>query len=686
MARARQSIVKAGLRAESCVEVPAERAVFQCLPADIPSIFGPVSLVTLADVIVQFGASTILRDLSVTVSRSALWGVVGRNGAGKTTIFRLITGQLHPTSGTVTRQSGLRVELLDQHREFAGAETVWDAAAAGYQDLLAQKEELDALGAELESLGSDVTDADVARYGRVQERLAHMGGYDFQVRIDAVLQGLGFDPERARTQPLGTLSGGERGRVGLAAQLAAPADLRLFDEPTNHLDLDTTRWLAGYLKDVGETVMIISHDRAFLDDTVDHLLHVHGGTAASYRGGYSDFVTQRGERELTQQRAVAKQQAFIKKEEDYISRNIAGQNTAQAKGRRTRLARLPRLSRAPGENDTMTLRLEAGERGGNLVVDVKDLRVAVGERTLVDDVTVSAMRRDVIALVGANGAGKTTFLATLLGARQPDAGEVRLGASIAPAWYRQDLAGVPLNRTMFDTIHDLRPQWNIGQVHGHLGLFGFSGDEVHRKTDSLSGGERARVALAMITLARANLLVLDEPTNHLDVEGIEALEDAIEQYAGTVILVSHDRAFLRELATRVWAIEGEALEDFPGPFVDWEIDRAERARKWAEQAATAAAGDRTSAKRDRVRRPNTDRALRAAHRAAKAAESKVEEIEARVTQLEAELANGSLYDGTEEGTRRAGELARRLDEGRAQLDEMMAEWACATDALEALQE
>ena len=222
------------------------------------------------------------------------------------------------------------------------------------------------------------------------------------------------------------------------------------------------------------------------------------------------------------------------------------------------------------------------------------LRVGIGERTLVSGATVRAMRGDVIALVGPNGSGKTTLLATLLGARDAQAGTVRIGASIAPAWYRQDLAGVPLDQSMYDVILDLRPLWTRGQIQGHLGAFGFSGDEVMRSTTSLSGGERARVALAMITLARANLLVLDEPTNHLDVESIEAVEDAIEEYDCTVILVSHDRAFLRELATHVWAIANGTLEDFTGPFVEWEAAQAARARARAA-AAVVAAGVRKTA-------------------------------------------------------------------------------------------
>jgi ATP-binding cassette subfamily F protein 3 len=640
-----------------------------------------VSLVSFGEVAVEFGATTILRDVTFTVARGERWGIVGRNGAGKTTLFNLITGSLAPTRGSIARMPGLRVTLLDQHRDFGDATTVWEAAATGYADVLALEKALALQAEQLAELGERATEDDIERFGRDQEKFAHGGGYDFHARVDAVLQGLGFDAEECKTRPISALSGGERGRVGLAAPLAAPADLVLLDEPTNHLDLDTTLWLSKYLGDLGETVIVISHDRAFLDDTADHVLHVSAGTATPYRGGYSSFVQQRAERELTLQRAVEKQQAFIAKQEDYIRRNIAGQNTAQAKGRRKLLSRLPRLSPPPGEAGAMYLRLEIGERGGDRVVQTEKLSVDIGGRTLIRDATVQAMRGDVIALIGPNGAGKTTLLSTLLGAREPAAGAVKIGSSNTPAWYRQDLAGVPLDQSMYDVILDMRPLWTRGQIQGHLGAFGFSGDEVLRSTNSLSGGERARVALAMITLQRANLLVLDEPTNHLDVESIEALEDAIEEYEGTVVLVSHDRAFLRELATHVWAIRDGTLEDFTGPFIEWEAVVAERERGRAS-AAVAEAGarktaERAAAKRAPQRKPDPGTSRRAARQKAETAEREANSADAAVRELESACADPALYDGGAEGARRAADLTRKLSGARKAAEAAMRAWEAA---------
>jgi ATP-binding cassette subfamily F protein 3 len=387
---------------------------------------------------------------------------------------------------------------------------------------------------------------------------------------------------------------------------------------------------------------------------------------------------QRAERELTMARQAEQQRKMIAKEEDFIRRNIAGRNSAQAKGRRAKLSRLPRLSPPPGEAGAMSLRLETDVRSGDQAVVAEKLVVKVGERTLLRDVNVIARRGDVIALVGPNGAGKSTLLATLLGERAPAHGRAELGGSIVPAWFRQDMAQVPKDKTIYDCIADLRPEWPRGAIQNHLGAFGFSGDEVMRTTNVLSGGERARVALALITLARANLLILDEPTNHLDVESIEALEDAIDEYEGTVILVSHDRAFLRELSTRVWAFDGERLEDYDGPFVEWEVMAADRARRRASQAAEAEqayrAAEREKARKAAAKGDAPEDAKRRQKREAEQLERDVAAAEARVAALEAELADPALYAGSAEGARKAGALTKELDAARRALDALMERW------------
>ena len=641
--------------------------------------------ITAGGVGVQFGAATIFEDISFTVARGERWGIIGRNGTGKTTLFKLILGELSPTRGSIGRVTGLRIAHLEQHRDFGDATTVWEAAAGGFAELLKLEASLAKQVGRLAELGERATPQQLDQYDRDLERFSREGGYTYAPRVDAVLHGLGFDPDDARTRSLDRLSGGERGRVGLARQLVAPADVLLLDEPTNHLDLDTTMWLERYLKTFGQTVMLISHDRAFLESVVDHVLHFEAGTATAYTGSFTAFIRQREERRLSQQRSFEQQRRFIEKEQDYIRRNIAGQNTAQAKGRRTRLARLPRLSPPPDADATMALRLEAGKRGGDQVLVAERVTLRTPERTLIGNFDARVLRGEVVGFVGPNGAGKSTLLRSIVGEQQPARGTLRTGASIAVAHYRQDMSQVPTEKTVYEIIQDLRPTWERGAIQGHLGRFGFSGDEVQRVAGTLSGGERARVALAMIVLARANLLLLDEPTNHLDVESIEALEDALETYEGTVILVSHDRALLRATATRTWVLHGEHITDYAGTFAEWETVSAERAH-----AATVAAEEEESLRRtherQQMRRPDAgardDRAARrTAQRELDRAEKDVAQLEARITQISAALEDPELYT-TPAGVTRARTLGEELDHARVALDAAIVRWERAVEVAE----
>ncbi len=641
-----------------------------------------MTLLSLSRVGVDFGATKIFDGVSLTVAAGQRWGIVGRNGTGKTTLFRLLTGEIEPTRGQIATQPGLRVSLLEQHREFGGATTVWEAAAGPYSDLLALERDL---VTQAERLGDD--EEALAAYGRNLERFEREGGYTIAPRVDAVLHGLGFDPAAARTAPVAHLSGGERGRLGLVRQLVAPADVLLLDEPTNHLDLETTSWLESYLAGARTTVLLISHDRAFLSAVADHILHFEGDSAAAYDGGYGSFVEQRALRRLTAQRQFAQQQRRIASEEDYIARNIAGQNSRQAKGRRTRLARMARLSSPPSEDGSMSLRFAPGARGGDRVVVADRATVAVGSRVLVQAASGTLMRGEVLGLVGPNGSGKTTLLRTLLGDHDALSGELRIGAGITVGYYSQDLAQVPLDKTLYDVINDLRPTWDRRLVQGHLGRFGFSGDEVARRTESLSGGERARVALAMLMLSGANLLVLDEPTNHLDVESIEALEDAVGDYEGTVLLVSHDRELLRALTTQVWVLHERHITTFDGGFAEWEIVSAERNRA----AALAAEEEEKIRRVDEQKKINRrDDAVRSARTAVRNAQRRVSELEAEIQTLERrvaditrELEDPELYV-LPDGTSRASALGRELEDVKRSLDRSLDEWAAATEIVDSL--
>jgi len=645
---------------------------------------GPLSLIAFNGVAFDYAGVPLFSDVGFAVERAERWGVIGRNGSGKTTLFRLAAGTLAPTTGSISRDGGLRITLLDQHREFENATTVWQAAASPFAQLLELER---ALEAQTHSLERDASPEALARYDRDLHRFERAGGYTFRATVDAVLEGLGFEAAGARTRRLEGLSGGERGRVGLVRQLAAPGDILLLDEPTNHLDLETTRWLEEHLTSSRATVLVISHDRTFLDGVTDRILHLESGTAIAYDAGYAHFVEIRNERREAQQKSFSVQQRKIAAEEDYIRRNIAGQNSRQAKGRRTRLAHLPRLSPPPSEDGVMALRLRARERGGDQVLVAQNVRLEVADRVLLDGFSARVTRGETVGIVGPNGAGKSTLLHVIASERTAQGGSVEVGGTITLAHYRQDLAQVPVEKSLFDTIHDLRPLWDRGQVQGHLGKFGFSGEEVRRIAGTLSGGEQARLALAMIVLTGANLLLFDEPTNHLDVESIEALEDALEAYDGTVVLVSHDRALLEALTTRTWALYDGRMEDFAGSFGEWVEAKATRDHVAAQQASAVEESSRRREK-EKARRMHTERRAqvadaRALRRALETAEARVHALEALIAELTQQLHDAALYS-TAVGAAKARAVQVEIERARADLDAALETWAAAEEEVSAV--
>ncbi len=647
-----------------------------------------MTLIAASGLAVVFGSDTLIENVTFTVAAGDRWGVVGRNGSGKSTLMQLVTGARQPDRGSVARAQGLRIAVMDQYRDFGDAVTVWDAAARGFDHLFELERDLARQTEAMGAAGEAVTEAMLDRYSHDLERFEHAGGYAASSRVDAVLEGLGFEPIDARTRDVATLSGGERGRLALAGQLAAPADLLILDEPTNHLDIATARWLEGYLKSIDEAVMLISHDRAFLNAVADHMLHLEAGSAVAYDVGYAGFVAQRAERRAAATRAFRKQDSKIAAEEDFIRRNIAGGNSAQAKGRRRRLERVPRLSPPAGEEGTMSVAFTAGDRGGDQVLVAEKVAMSVEGRELLKPWSGILRRGDVIGLIGPNGAGKSTLLRTLLGERRAEGGVVRLMPASQVAYYRQDLSDVDPGSTLYDLIAVRRALWTRGQIQGHLGRFGFSGDSVLRRAGSLSGGERARVALALMMLAEANVLVFDEPTNHLDVESIEALEDAIAEYEGTVLLVSHDRALLETLTTRIWSFDDAVLTDYPGNFAEWELEATARQAAKVADAKAAAVRQQTAAAKAGARQhaappsgiDGSAARRRSAERAVEEAEAQVAKHEAELAQLEASLADPALY-AQPDGATAARTLTAARDAEQRKLEAAMAAWEKAIAAL-----
>ena len=635
-----------------------------------------MTLVRLQDAGKQYGERWIIRDVSFHVAQGERWGIVGRNGRGKTTLLRLITGEEEPTEGGVWRHPGLRFTHMRQNRGEESATTVAEAALEPFADLIAMERRLHVELEQLSSIGHDSDEGKrlLAGYDRHVEEFRRRGGYEMHARADATLEGLGFPPGDW-IKPIRALSGGELGRLRLVQTLLSQPDVLLLDEPTNHLDLRSTEWLEQYLKVYPGTVMVVSHDRVFLERLADHVLHLEEGTAHAYTGGFESFLEQREARRELQRKQYEQQQAHIARTEDFIRRNLAGQKTKQAKSRRTLLERMDRVGAVSQEGRAMALRFGEAQRSGGTVLRVDGVTCSFGPRRLFAPFTAEVSRQERIAVVGPNGCGKSTLMRALAIDSAACAGSVIAGAGVVRAYYRQDFAHLDPAKTVWQEVSG-DAKGSMPELRGHLGRFLFSGDDIEARVGDLSGGEQARVALAKITLQRANLLLLDEPTNHLDLESREVLEEAIAGYEGTVILISHDRAFLSGTATRIWSWADGKFEDYPGGFDDWQEWSARRQADASATAAASAAKQAAAAQAAAPPRPSAGLSKNEQRRREaelERVEARIQQIEARMAEIEAALGDPAIYAaGADAGRPKA--LATERDTLAAELAEAYAAW------------
>ncbi len=558
----------------------------------------------------RFGPLDVFNGLDLRVEKGDRIGLVGPNGEGKTTLLRILAGLDQPTDGRIQRSRGLTIGYLPQDPPLAGEATLWADVSAQFADLRRQGEALRRLE---ELMASPETYAQaMADYAPLQARFEAAGGYDWELTVQQVLSALGFAPGEHH-MPLAHLSGGQRTRGLLARLLLQRPDLLLLDEPTNHLDLQATEWLEQQLLQWPGSMVVVSHDRYFLDRVAMRIWDLADQRLEVYRGNYTHYTEQRSARWERQLREWERQQTFVAKEEDYIRRNIAGQNTRQAQGRRTRLARLREeggIVERPRAAHSIRLQMDTRLRSGSLVLTTQDLIVGYrragqgnGHQPPREDVSggyayvgtaepldpadtalfrcqdLELHRGERVALIGPNGAGKSTFVKTLMGQLPPLAGRLRVGASVRIGYLAQAHSDLPGDMTVLDAVLQKAPRMEIGEARSLLGRFLFSGDDVFKPMAALSGGQRSRVALARLTLEGANFLVLDEPTNHLDIASQEVMEVVLRAFGGTVLLVTHDRYLVDALATQVWVVSGGQLTAYAGNYSQYLA--AEEARRAA---------------------------------------------------------------------------------------------------------
>src|SRR6267378_281175 len=551
-------------------------------------------LFRLSEVHKSYGAQDVLRGASLQVNPGEHVGLVGRNGAGKTTVFRLVTQEETPDRGEIVRARGLKLGLLAQHVHFAAGSTVHESALAAFGRLQQIEHQMHDLEHRMADAGDDLEKV-LERYSDLQHEYEREGGFEYSAKAEAILQGLGFDRETWQMETE-KLSGGQQNRLGLARLLLSEPDVLLLDEPTNHLDVEAVEWLEEFLQSYASGFVIISHDRYFLDRACRRIIEVENGRATSYSGNYSRYLVEREEQREIQQRAYDNQQRMIAKTEDFIRRNLAGQKTKQAKSRRTMLQRLERVESVRGDQASGDFRMQDIERSGTHVLTVTDAAIGYPTKTLARDISLILRRGECLGVIGPNGSGKKTFVRTVLGQLPPLSGELRWGAKVQIGYYAQQLEDLDDRNEIIMELRRVAPaSATAGELRSFLAKFLFLGDDVYKHVGDLSGGEKGRLALAKLIYSRVNVLVLDEPTNHLDIPSREALEEALDAYQGTILTISHDRYFLDRIATQILALDGEGVaEHYDGDYTEYHDWKAARSRGGSAGSTRASGGDSRS--------------------------------------------------------------------------------------------
>ncbi|MCE2488565.1 MAG: ABC-F family ATP-binding cassette domain-containing protein [Anaerolineae bacterium] len=624
-----------------------------------------MSLLSGSGLACSFAADEIFAEVNVEIARAARIALVGPNGAGKTTLLRVLNGQEAPEAGVVRVAGGTRIGYLPQRSELAGVHSLETEARRGFRDLERQAARLAGLEAAMEDPVR--RKAALAQYGPLQEGFERAGGYTRESRMRMVLRGVGF-AEADFTRPLTQLSGGEKTRANLVRLLLQAPDLLLLDEPTNHLDIDAITWLEKWLASFAGAVLLVSHDRWFMDQFAQQIWELEQGRLSVYLGNYSHYARQRGERRQRRRLEYEAQQERIAKDEAFIRKHMGSRLTAQAKGRQKRLATLEkrglRLERPTGERRRMGLDMGETQRSGDEVLVTRDLVLGYPDDGLpllrVPDITLC--RGEVAALVGPNGVGKSAFLKTITGQLAPLAGSVRTGAAVQPGYFAQAHENLREDRSILDEILERRPL-KVSEARDLLGQYLFGGDDVFRPVHTLSGGERGRLALALLALAGANLLLLDEPSNHLDIDSQDVLQQVLERFGGTVLLVSHDRWLIDALATQLWIASAGEIRLFDGTWAEYA--RAQEAV--VKQPANA----RAAPSRRRKERPRGKKEQRRAL-----------ELEAHIHDLEQQ--QGRVATAIEEASRagqgeKVAELGALWAEADAALEAALTEWSVLAD-------
>jgi ATP-binding cassette subfamily F protein 3 len=660
-----------------------------------------MSLITAKNLAKSFGANDIFSGISLSIPHHARIAIVGPNGIGKTTLLRILAKEEDPSAGIVNQAKNLSIGHLSQEAGLESPHTLWEECLLPFEQLREKEVELQQLEQELSMHKHPEQVLD--KYGRLQAEFDLQGGYTYTQRIQQVLSGLGFRVDEYQS-PISRLSGGERTRALLARLLLAEPDLLILDEPTNHLDIEAVEWLEGSLKQWDGATLIVSHDRYFLDQVVDTIWEMTRSGFEIYHGNYSAYVMQRSERWERRREVYEAEKERLEKDLDYIKRNISGQNVTQARGRLRRLTRqiqaieqvgleaalgkkwselsmqvdttssmlspeeaerrISALREPSNKPPQLHLRLHSDQRSGDIVLRTHDLQIGYQQNPLFYAGDLELRRLQCTALIGPNGAGKTTFLKTILEKIPPLAGEVELGASLKVGYFAQAHEELQAERTLIQEIDAVAPQMLVAEIRDYLARFLFTGEDVYKRVEVLSGGERGRLALAKLALMGANFLLLDEPTNHLDIPSQEILQEVLDEFAGTILLVSHDRYLIDALATQIWEIDEEkgVLRVFKGSYSEY------AQQKENERLVKKGNSESKEAIKGRIRKTQTSASD-------KKKRARITDIENQIDILDDELvALGRKLENPPKDAAKVQKLGSDYVKVQKALEELMVEW------------
>lgn len=633
----------------------------------------------------SFGTDEILKNVSFHIEENEKAAVVGINGAGKSTLLKIIMKQENPDEGEVTLAKDKTIGYLAQYQDVSGHHTIYEEVLDSKRDMIEMEERLRNMEAQMNTLSGEALEQLLDTYHKLSHEFEQVNGYAYRSEVTGILKGLGFTEEEF-DKKMSELSGGQKTRVSLGKLLVTKPDILLLDEPTNHLDIESIRWLETFLMNYRGAVLIVSHDRYFLDRVVSKVVEIFQHKGYVYQGNYSDYAKKKAAIRAAMIKQYYNQQREIRHQEEVIAKLKSfnrEKSIKRAESREKLLDKIERIEKPTEENTDIRIMLEPNVVSGNDVLKVEGLTKAFPPLQLFSGIHFEVKRGERVALIGNNGTGKTTILKIINELISPDAGTVTLGSNVHIGYYDQEHQQLHMEKTIFDEIADDYPNLNNTKVRNVLAAFLFTDDDVYKRIEDLSGGERGRVALAKLMLSDANFLILDEPTNHLDITSKEILEEALKNYTGTVFFVSHDRYFINQTATRILELTGETVVNYIGNY-DYYLEKHDQmvalyVKKPEAAAQTEASVKETAQKVDWQTQKAEQARIRKIENALKKAEEKISELEEKITSIDAECAKPEVAVNSA----KLGELTKQQSEYQEELEKQYEVWEALSMELDA---